>query len=113
MDESTPPRERGLPEALRAAVERTLAATADAGADTRGRAQGVLDEVVRRGRSAREASASITSRLVEAIQEMRLATGEEVKALGDQIDALDRRIADLERELDRRGGHSGPKVEGE
>jgi polyhydroxyalkanoate synthesis regulator phasin len=112
VDEPKSSRERGLPEALRSAVERTLAATADAGADTRGRAQDVLDEVVRRGRSAREASASVTSRLVEAIQEMRLATGDEVKALGDQIEALDRRIADLERELEG-SSRPNPKVEGE
>jgi polyhydroxyalkanoate synthesis regulator phasin len=113
VDEPKPPRDRGLPEALRAAVERTLAATADAGADTRGRAQDVLDEVARRGRGAREASAAVTSRLVEAIQEMRLATGDEVKALGDQIEALDRRIAALERDLEHRRPGSGPEVEGE
>jgi polyhydroxyalkanoate synthesis regulator phasin len=112
VDETKPPRERGLPDALRAAVERTLAATADAGADTRGRAQEVLDEVARRGRGAREASAAVTSRLVEAIQEMRLATGDEVKALGEQIEALDRRIAALEGELERRQGSSKPEVEG-
>jgi polyhydroxyalkanoate synthesis regulator phasin len=113
VDESRPSGERGLPDALRAAVERTLAAAGGAGADTRGRAQDVLDEVARRGRGAREASAAVTSRLVEAIQDMRLATGDEVKALGEQIEALDRRIATLERELERRGPKSEPKVEGE
>lgn len=113
MDESRRSGERGIPDALRTAVERTLAATAEAGADTRGRAQDVLDEVARRGREARQASAGITSRLVEAIREMRLATGDEVNALGKQIEALDRRIAELERELERREGKSGPEVEGQ
>jgi hypothetical protein len=113
VDESRPSGERGLPEALRTAVERTLAAAGGAGADTRGRAQDVLDEVARRGRGAREASASITSRLVEAIQDMRLATGDEVNALGERIEALDRRIAELERELERRGSQPEPEVKGE
>jgi polyhydroxyalkanoate synthesis regulator phasin len=110
--ESSPSGERGLPDALRTAVERTLAAAGGAGADTRERAQDVLDEVARRGRGAREASAAITSRLAEAIQDMRLATGDEVNALGEQIEALDRRIAELERELERRASQSDPKVEG-
>ncbi|HYU61048.1 MAG TPA: hypothetical protein VEK39_09825 [Solirubrobacterales bacterium] len=121
MDESSPPGERGLQEALRTAIERTLAVGAGSAAETRGRAQELLDDVARRGQGAREgfarrgqeareASASMTARVVEAIQEMRLATGEEVRALGDQLEAIERRVAALERRLE---GGSRPEVEPE
>ena len=128
MDESNPSGERGLQEALRAAVERTLAATAGSAAETRGRAQELLDEVTRRGQGARqgfarrghearETSSTLTGRLVEAIREMRLATGEEVRALGDQIEAIERRVAALEARLvelrPQRQPEAKPDVEGE
>src|SRR5207247_6762051 len=49
--EATPP-DRRVADALRAAVERTLAATAGSAAMTRDRATELLDEVARRGREA-------------------------------------------------------------
>ena len=127
MDQSSPSGERGLQEALRAAVERTLAATAGSAAQQRGRAQELLDEVARRGQEARasfarrgqdarEASSSATSRVIEAIREMRLATGEEVRAIGDEVRAIGEQLETIERrvaELERSAAISRPEVEGE
>ena len=87
-------------DALRSAVERTLAATAESATGTRERAQGVLDDVVRRGRSAGEEVArrgeSATSRLADAIGELRAADGETIRRLGERLDAIERRLAALE-----------------
>jgi polyhydroxyalkanoate synthesis regulator phasin len=116
-----PPGERGLQEALRAAVERTLAATAGSAAQQRGRAQELLDEVARRGQEARErvarrgqeareASASVTGRLVETIQDMRTPSAEQVRALDEQLAAIERRVEALERRL---RDDSRPRVEPE
>ena len=124
MESGGPSSDRNLQEALRAAVERTLAATAGSASQTRGRAQELLDDVAkrgqearetvgRRGQEAREASASVTTRVVDAIQEMRLASGEDVRALDEQLAAIERRVADLEQRLsDAPSGRSEPQVEG-
>jgi polyhydroxyalkanoate synthesis regulator phasin len=113
VESSGPGGDRGLQEALRAAVERTLAATAGSASQTRGRAQELLDDVAKRGQEAREASASVTTRVVEAIQEMRLASGEEVDALDEQLAAIERRVADLEQRLsDQPATQPKPRVEG-
>ena len=116
MDDPTPSGERGLQEALRTAVERTLAA-----AQQRGRAGDLLDDVARRGHEARESvarrgqeardvSASVTTRVVEAIQELRLASAEDVRALSRQLEAIERRVAELEQHL---AAKSEPEVEAE
>ena len=72
-------------DALRAAVERTLSATADSATGTRQRAQSLLDDVVRRGQEAREEVArrgeEATTRLAEAIGDLRSAETEEVAEL--------------------------------
>jgi len=124
VESSGPSGDRSVQEALRAAVERTLAATAGSASETRGRAQELLDDVARRGQEARdtvgrrgqearEASASVTTRVVEAIQEMRLASGEEVRALEQQLAAIERRVSDLEqRSRDEPAPGSEPQVEG-
>ena len=87
-------------EALRSAVEKTLAATAESATGTRERAQGLLDDVVRRGQSAREEVArrgeSATSRLADAIGELRAADSESLDRLTARLDALERRLAALE-----------------
>ena len=87
-------------EALRSAVEKTLAATAESATGTRERAQGLLDDVVRRGQSAREEVArrgeSATSRLADAIGELRAADSESLDRLTGRLDALERRLAALE-----------------
>jgi polyhydroxyalkanoate synthesis regulator phasin len=101
-------------EALRSAVERTLAATAESAAGTRDRAQGLLDDVVRRGQSAREEVArrgeSATARLADAIGELRAADRETLDRIADRLDAVERRLTALERGA---GTHSKavPEVE--
>jgi polyhydroxyalkanoate synthesis regulator phasin len=94
-----PAEERGLPEALRAAIERTLAATAGPASGTRERAQELLDEVARRGHEARE----------RLTRQMRIATGEELHELVEQIESLQRRVEALEREI----AEAEPEAEGE
>ena len=102
-------------ESLRSAVERTLAATAESATGTRDRAQGVLDDVVRRGRSAREEVArrgeSATSRLADAIGELRAADGEAIRRLGERLDEIERRLAALEGPEPAGKAESKPSVE--
>jgi polyhydroxyalkanoate synthesis regulator phasin len=99
--------QRGLPEGLRAAIERTFAATSGSAAETRERAQELLDEVSRRGQEARDAvteraqeasqaSAGAAARVIEAIEGMRLATRDEVRALERRLAELSKRIEALE-----------------
>lgn len=106
----------GLPEALRTAIERTFAATAG---ETRERAGDVLDEVARRGHEARQAvarrgqearhaSSAAASRVVKAVQDLRLATGEDLRALGDRLISLEDRLTQLERSLEEAG--IGPRA---
>jgi polyhydroxyalkanoate synthesis regulator phasin len=95
--------QRGVPEGLREAIERTFAATAQ----TRERAGDLLDEVARRGQEAREAvidrtqeageaSAGMASRVVEAIEGLRLATKDDVRELEAKVAELSKRVAALE-----------------
>jgi polyhydroxyalkanoate synthesis regulator phasin len=106
--------EQRVPDSVRAAIERTFAATAEGAAETRERAGGVLDEVTRRGREARktvagraqdarDSSTGAATRVIEAIEGMRLATRDDVKDLEKRVDKLSRRVAELEAK---------PKVEG-
>jgi polyhydroxyalkanoate synthesis regulator phasin len=113
-----------LSEALRAAIERTFAASADSASQTRGRAQELLDEVSRRGQEAGQAvarrgqeagaaSATAASRVIEAIEGMRLASREDLRAIEAQVDALAERIAQLEALANRVAQlESKAKVEG-
>jgi len=105
---------RPVSDALRAAIERTFGATAESAAETRERAGEMLDEVARRGREARrtvagraqearESSAGAASRVIEAIEGMRLASREDVRALSEKVDELARRVSKLE---------AGSKVKG-
>jgi polyhydroxyalkanoate synthesis regulator phasin len=98
---------RGVPDSVRTAIERTFAATAEGAAETRERAGAALDEVARRGREAREAvagraqearesSAGAAARVIEAIEGMRLASHDDVRALSEQVEELSRRVAELE-----------------
>ena len=94
-DERTAP-EGGVADAVRAAVERTMRATAGSAATTRDRAADLVDEVARRGRETRdelarrgqEAGAGLARRGQEA-------TGE----VGRRLEALERRLAELEGRL--------------
>lgn len=127
-------------EALRAAVERTLAATAGSAVETRQRAEALLDEVARRGVAAREEvarrggaardqvsrrggaareevvrrSEEATGRVVEAISELRLADRDDVRLLSERIRELEGRLGSLERLLRRHDeGEPKPKAETE
>lgn len=90
----------GVGDAMRNAVERTLAATADSATETRQRAQGLLDDVVRRGQVARDQVTRrgevATARLAEAINELRRADDQGLEQLGERLAAIERRVAALE-----------------
>ncbi len=123
-----PSQDRRLSESLRDAVERTFAATADSAAETRTRAQDLLDEVSRRGHGAREemsrrgqeardVSASAASKVVDTIESMRLTSREETKILEAQVSELIDVVAALDERADALGKRvsaleSKPKVEG-
>ena len=79
------PRQRGVSEALRTAIERTFAATTGPAAESRERAGELLDEVVRRGQEARDA-------VEDAV----------VRRLEEQVRALSGRLDELEKALGRR-----------
>jgi polyhydroxyalkanoate synthesis regulator phasin len=109
-DQPTQEPGKGVPDSVRTAIERTFAATAEGAAETRERAGEMLDDVARRGREAREAvagraqeardsSAGAASRVIEAIEGMRLASREDVRALSKQLDELSRRVEELEAKV--------------
>jgi len=88
-------------DALRAAIERTLAATAPAAAQTRERAGDLVDEIARRGQ---EAGAELAKRGQELTRR-----GQEAQAeLARQLDALERRMASIEELLRRQGPPGAP-----
>jgi polyhydroxyalkanoate synthesis regulator phasin len=80
-----PESDPGAGDSVRAAVERTMRATAGSAATTRDRAADLVDEVVRRGR---DAGAGLARRGQEA-------TGE----VGKRLEALERRLGELESNL--------------
>ena len=112
----------GASDALRSAIERTFAATAGSAAETRERAGELLDDAARRGQEAREEVArrgqeareevtrrgqearhGVSERVSAALQRLR---GVDVDAMESEIEALRRRVAELEREL---GSEPKPK----
>jgi hypothetical protein len=68
-------------DAVRSAVDQTFQATLGA----RGRAQELVDDL-----------STAASRVRDALEDVRLATGDDVKELQKQIRALERRVAALE-----------------
>jgi len=124
MNQSQPtPDEGGVTEALRAAIERTLAATAPAAAQTRERAGELVDELARRGQEAREeisrrgqeAGAEIAKRGQELTRRGQDAQAEVAR----QLEALEQRMASIEELLHRSDRpeprtdpESKPKAEG-
>ena len=84
--------DNGVAEALRSAIERTLAATAPAAGRTRERAGELVDEVVRRGQGA---GAEIAKRGQELTRRGQGAQAE----LARQLEALERRMASIEELL--------------
>ena len=96
-----------VPDSLRTAIERTFAATAEGAAETRDRASEMLDDVARRGREARrsvadraqearDSSAGAASKVIEAIEGMRLASRDDVRDLAKQVEELAHRVEKLE-----------------
>jgi polyhydroxyalkanoate synthesis regulator phasin len=106
------PQAEAVGDALRQAVERTLAATAEGASGTRQRAQDLLDDAVRRGQGARDRVAKrgeeATSRLAEAISELRSVDDESIGSLAAKLDDIERRLRALEAD---RKVQSNPKVE--
>ncbi len=111
-------------DALRTAVERTLASTAEGAAGTRRRAQDLLDEAARRGLAAREEVSrrggaareevsrrgeEASNRLAEVIADLRLADRDDLGVLSDQIHELESRLGSLERMLRRESGEETAK----
>ncbi len=104
-ESGTGPGDEGrVAEALRAAIERTLAATAPAAQETRERAGDLVDEISKRGQGAREGLArrgqEAGAEIVRLGQEARgtlskrglEATGE----LRAQLDSFENRLASIE-----------------
>lgn len=73
-------------ETVRAAVDKTFQATAGQAQTTRDRAQEIVDEVVQ-----------ATSRVRDSLDDMRLATGEDVRELRRELRSLSRRLDALEK----------------
>ena len=87
--------QRNVAESLRTAVERTFAATADSAAETRGRAQELLDEVAKRGQGAREASAEAAQKVVGAAERMRGPSRDEVRGIEERLEEIDNTLKAL------------------
>ncbi len=95
----------GVADALRLAVERTMRATAGSAASSRERAADLVDDVVRRSREAREQLSRAGQEAgAELARRGQGATGE----VGKRIEALERRLAELEGRLET---ESPPEVE--
>ena len=100
----------GVTESLRAAVERTIAATAGTASETRGRAQELLDEVARRGLEAgdqvarrgtvaRDEVARRGQRTRDGLSGMRFASAQELRALEERLTDLEERLDTLDAAL--------------
>jgi polyhydroxyalkanoate synthesis regulator phasin len=71
---------------VRSAVDRTFQATLGGAQVTRERAQELVDDV-----------AQAASRVRDVLDDLRVATGEDVRSLRLSIEALERRVSELER----------------
>jgi len=89
-------RPREAADAVRSAVDRTVNATVGGASVTRERAQDLVDEV-----------AQAATRVREVIDDLRLATGEDLRTVHDDIRALERRVAALEHTLAGHGTRTG------
>ncbi len=89
-------------EQLRAAVEGAFGATAQGAAPVQKRAQELAEELVSASARVREALigadelVGAASRVRDVLEELRPPSPEELDALRAQIDALERRVAELE-----------------
>lgn len=107
----------GVAESLRAAIERTLAATAPAAGQTRERAGEIVDEISKRGHGAREelarrgqeAGAEIARLGQEARDALSKRGLEATGELRSQLDMLERRLASVEERLKAAQAEGGPE----
>jgi len=101
---------REIPDAMRDAVERTIQATVGSAQITRERAQEAVDEVVRgaeasagavreRVREAERGAESVRERVLEAIGDARPATQEDLRDLRDELRAIGDRLEAIERSI--------------
>jgi hypothetical protein len=81
-----PDEQSGISEALRSAVEGTFEATAGTAGETRERAGELLDEVVKRGRGARDGLVRIGS---GASAEVVARVEEELRSISDRLAKLE------------------------
>lgn len=88
---------------MRRAVEKTVQSTLGTAGASRGRAQELADDVLRR--------ASVGDRLREAIQELRTigTAGEDIKELRAEVRALRRKVEQLEGDLQKRAAETRAK----
>jgi len=109
----------GIGDALRAAIDRTLTATAPAAAVTRERAAELVDEIARRGHEAREelarrghgAGAELARRGQDARDELgRRGQGAQAE-LARQLERLEARLASIEELLGGASTKSTPADE--
>ena len=106
-DKTTEGDDGGVTDALRAAIERTLAATAPAAGQTRERAGELVGEISKRGQDARgelarrsqEAGAEISRLGQEARDALSRRGVEATGELRSQLDALEKRLASVEERL--------------
>jgi polyhydroxyalkanoate synthesis regulator phasin len=106
-DAGRDPSDGGVAESVRAAVERTMRATAGSAATTRERAGELVDDVVRRGRDARD---ELTRRGQEAGAELARRGQEATGEVGRRLELLEHRLAELEGRL---GAEDGVEAEGQ
>lgn len=95
-DPEDPPPQSGVAESVRAAVERTMRATAGSAASTRERAGELVDDVVRRSRDTRD---ELTRRGQEAGLGLARRGQEATGEVGRRLEVLERRLAELEGRL--------------
>jgi polyhydroxyalkanoate synthesis regulator phasin len=85
-------------ETVRSAVDRTFQATLGQAQVTRERAQELVDEVTH-----------AASRVRDVLDDLRVATGEDVRALRARIEALERRVSELEARKPKPSNARKPK----
>src|SRR4051794_34908318 len=83
-------------EAVRDAVERTVAATIGSAQDTRSRAQQAVDEIVK---SAEAGATQVRERVRGALEGQRPATHDDVRELQQELRAIARRLDQIEKRL--------------
>ncbi len=93
-------------DAVREAVERTVQATVGSAQLTRERAQEAVDEVVR---SAEAGASSVRGRLVEALEDRRPVTYQDLEPLKKDMRAILRRLDEIEKRLPAKRASGGAK----